>query len=291
MTASPTARTMWSLFEPVHVLTYFSPEAQRENDALGLRGFWMGYFATRSAPLGKVAPRVVEAAFYGFQRWRVERALPDAWTFCSPQDALRARLAGAAHSLESILGPVADQGDSLSRMVELAEIAAAAADVGGRPLAAANQALDRPTGPYERLWQACTTLREHRGDGHLSALVSSGVSGIQSHFLKVAAGQTDTTYLQRARDITDQDWAAARIGLQERGWAGPGESESLTREGERARIEIEAMTDAAASSPWDLLGPAATAELADLLRPVAVAVHRSGVLPMPNPIGMPPPDR
>jgi hypothetical protein len=47
------ARRMWSLFEPVHAVTYFSPEASAAYAEAGLRGFSRGYFAGRAAPLGE----------------------------------------------------------------------------------------------------------------------------------------------------------------------------------------------------------------------------------------------
>ena len=53
------ARRMWTLFEPVHAVIYFSAEGRTAFEQAGLRGFWRGYFADRSAPLGEVraAPR------------------------------------------------------------------------------------------------------------------------------------------------------------------------------------------------------------------------------------------
>ena len=38
----------------------------------------------------------------------------------------------------------------------------------GRPLFAANRDVDAPPDPVAALWQAATTLREHRGDGHVA---------------------------------------------------------------------------------------------------------------------------
>ena len=52
--AAHTARAMWTLFEPVHAVTYFAPEARAAFEEAGLRGFWRGYFAGRAAPLGPV---------------------------------------------------------------------------------------------------------------------------------------------------------------------------------------------------------------------------------------------
>ncbi|OOK74251.1 salK domain protein [Mycobacterium kansasii] len=60
-------------------MTYFAPEARAALTNLGYRGFWMGYFAARSAPLGQVPPEVVSAVFYNFALARVAKALPAAW--------------------------------------------------------------------------------------------------------------------------------------------------------------------------------------------------------------------
>jgi hypothetical protein len=34
-----------------------------------------------------------------------------------------------------------------------------------------------------RLWHAATLLREHRGDGHIAALVIGGIGGTEAHVL------------------------------------------------------------------------------------------------------------
>ena len=65
------ARRFFDRFEPVHAVTYFSPECRAAFDGLGFRGFWMGYFAGRSAPLGIVPTEVVTALFYNFAPSRV----------------------------------------------------------------------------------------------------------------------------------------------------------------------------------------------------------------------------
>ena len=53
------ARRLWRLLEPYHAATYFAPEARQAFKDAGLRGFWMGYFAGRAAPMGAVGPGVV----------------------------------------------------------------------------------------------------------------------------------------------------------------------------------------------------------------------------------------
>jgi hypothetical protein len=92
---STLARRMWSLFEPVHAVVYFSPESRSGFEAAGLRGFWRGYFAGRAAPLGAVGAAPVVAAFASFAPGMVARALPDVWQRASPQRALQAREEGS----------------------------------------------------------------------------------------------------------------------------------------------------------------------------------------------------
>ena len=50
-------RDFWRLLEPIHAVVYFSPEPLAALREAGYRGFWMGYFANRAAPLGPVGPR------------------------------------------------------------------------------------------------------------------------------------------------------------------------------------------------------------------------------------------
>jgi hypothetical protein len=85
------ARRFFDRLEPVHAVTYFAPEARAALDGLGFRGYWMGYFAARSAPLGVVPVELVTAAFYNFAPERVAKAIPAAWDFATPADALRVR--------------------------------------------------------------------------------------------------------------------------------------------------------------------------------------------------------
>ncbi len=102
------ARRAWTLFEPIHAIVYFAPEAREQYAAAGLRGGWMGYFASRSAPMGAVSAEVVTAVFHNFQPAMVRRAIPDAWQFSSPQRALAARLAAADAALRRLWGELAE---------------------------------------------------------------------------------------------------------------------------------------------------------------------------------------
>lgn len=279
------SRSLWQRYETLHELTYFAPEARAASDALGLRGGWMGYFALRSAPLGDVPPSVVRATFFGFAAARVERALPDAWQFTTTERALQARLAGIDAALRRVLGDDLLAGENVRRAAQIAWAAAQSADVSGRPLAAANQVLPRPEAPHLALWQAATTLREHRGDGHNAVLVARGVSPIEAQLIKVAADESDGENLRSGRGHTVEAWDTATARLAHLGVLDA--AGRLTASGRALREDLERDTDRASWQPWQVVGRSDALELVQLLDPLARAVITSGVLPYPNPTGLP----
>ena len=291
MDAPRTARAMWKLFEPLHALTYFAPECIEEFGTAGLKGFWMGYFAGRAAPMGAVAPAVVHATFFSFNPDRVRRALPDAWSFAPPHRVLDARLAGVERVLDRVLGSGTDGNGTgigageIARAAALAKSAVEGLTVVGRPLAAANLALAWPDDPRLALWQAATVLREHRGDGHIVALVAAGLDGRQALVTMAATGAVPRELLQAARGWDDDAWDASAATLIERGWID--EDGTQTTSGAAARQEMENMTDLLAAEPWQRLGENDTEALRAVLAPLARAIAASGSVPVPNPIGLP----
>lgn len=281
-----TARSMWTLFEPIHAVSYFTQEARSAFEAAGLRGFWRGYFAGRAAPLGTVGAPVVTASFYNFAPAMVSRAIPGVWDLVSPDEALRVRQAGAASALGRLLdgleSEVAAAADLLWRAIgQIGE-----AGYAGRMLAAANAALPVPGDELARLWQAATLLREHRGDGHFAALLAADIDGCEAVALRTALDWRRED-MQRVRGWTDEQWDDADSRLAGRGWLGP--DGKLTDAGRDAHAAAEEATDRAAARPWAGIGPAATAELAEVLTPLAQAC--AAVIPYPSPIGVPSPGR
>jgi hypothetical protein len=272
---------MWTLYEPLHIVTYFTPEAREAFEAAGLRGFWRGYFAGRAAPLGPVDAAPVIASFFSFAPGMVVRAIPDVWRRATPEQALQARMAGAVAALHSRLD-VAD--DVVAEIADLLDVAIEGLDCAGRVLAAANVALPRPETDWERVWHATTVLREHRGDGHVAALVAAGVSGCEALVWR-ASYDLRRDHLQPARGWTDEEWEAARQGLIARGWITA--DGAATPAGEAHHRAVEDATDRAAAPPWDHLGLARTARLDELLAPLAqICAEPLATL---NPIGMPTP--
>jgi hypothetical protein len=278
------ARRFFDRFEPVHAVTYFAPEARQALDALGLRGFWMSYFAARSAPLGSgdagPSPELVTATFYNFAGQRVKRALPAAWEHASPRDALRARADGAVAALRRY--GFGDD-DNVAIAAALATKAARSAPLDGRPLFAANAALPWPEEPLAQLWHATTLLREHRGDGHVAVLTAAGISGRESNVLHCATGAVTEEFMRRARDYDDDEWAACCAALAERGLMRNG---AITDTGRRFKDEVEKATDTAASSALRGLDDAEVGALFEALTPLTRVVVAAGDIPESTPMGM-----
>ena len=92
-------------------MIYVAPEAREAYAAAGLKGFWIGYFASRAAPLGAASAQLVAATFINSQERMLARVIPDAWRFSTPERVLEARLDAAERALRRLLGdPVATSG-------------------------------------------------------------------------------------------------------------------------------------------------------------------------------------
>lgn len=278
------ARTLWKLVEPVHAVTYFSPEPLAALKAAGYRGFWMGYFAGRAAPLGTASAELVHATFHNFAFAHVARAVPDAWSFAPPEAALRARQEGCAATLARHLGDAGDAADGVGPVADLALRAGTAAPTEGRALYAANRALPVPDEPLARLWHAATLLREHRGDGHVAALTAAGIGGRESHVLHALATRTPTSVYETARGFDDVEWTAVLDALRERGLVDGGGG--LTDEGRAVKVRVEQQTDDLAATALDPLSDDEVDEMLALLRPVAAAVVAAGEIPAKSPMGL-----
>jgi hypothetical protein len=240
----------------------------------------MGYFAARSAPFGVVPPEMVTAAFYNFTPERVAKSLRAAWEVSSPAEALRVREDSAVAALRRY--GVTD--DEAATAAELAEKAARHAPLDGRPLFAANAALEWPDDPVGRLWHAVTLLREHRGDGHIAVLVTLGVSGRESNVLHAVAGRVPTEMIMRSRDYDEEQWAQHRGQLAGRGLLnGDG---ALTDAGRDLKQRIEDSTDQLALSALEALTDDEVERLFQALTPITRKVVAAGDVPAATPMGL-----
>jgi len=265
-------------------MIYFAPEARAAYSEAGLKGYWMGYFASRAAAMGPVGPEVVAATFYNFHPRMVARAIPDAWRFSPPEQILAARYDSADAALRRLLGKAAE-GPAIQEAAQLAYTAASACDVAGRPLFAAHSAHPWPEVAHLRLWHAATLLREYRGDGHVAALLAGGIDGCEAHVTLVGTGAVPREAIQPHRGWSDEEWEAAETRLRACGLLD--DANMLTQAGRDARAWVEARTNFLAARPWETLGADGCARLRELAFTLSDAVVRAGGVPIPNPMGLP----
>jgi len=278
------ARAIWQYGEPIHAVIYYAPERRAATDALGLKGGWMSYFGCRAAPLGAVNAAVVTALFYNFHPQMVARAIPDAWTYATPNALLEARLVSMDAALRRVFGEDVITSPSMSRAAELAT-AAASCDMPGRPVGAANQGVLEPDEPHLRLWQALTTIREHRGDGHVARLVDAGVYPSEALVLQALTGRSPEVGLRSNRGWSDEEWTAAADSLRARGLVD--DQTRITPAGAELREDIEEGTDRLAGAIVAAVGDEGADELVTLLKPLAEVVMAAGVVPAHNNMGVP----
>ncbi|MYV98285.1 hypothetical protein GT354_42545, partial [Streptomyces sp. SID3343] len=94
-----TGKRCHDVLNPLHSLVYFAPEAEAELVAAGLAEGRMGYFASRSAPMGAVGAATVRATFYNFAPALIGRHIPAAWDLATPATVTAARLRGVDRAL------------------------------------------------------------------------------------------------------------------------------------------------------------------------------------------------
>jgi hypothetical protein len=248
-------------------MIYFAPEAMAAYAELGLSS-QQGYFASRSAALGAVPAEVVVATFYNFNPRFVHASLDGVWSTTDPATVLAARVRAADRALRRALGDLVDSAE-LARAAELLRSAAETiiGDVGGRPLFAAHAALPWPTEPHLVLWHAQTLLREYRGDAHVAALLTAGLSGLDSLVTHAAAGPGRAETLRKTRAWSEAEWQQGIESLRERGWLTADAELTFTEEGAARRAEIESATDRSSIKPYAQIGDEACAEIRTLTAP------------------------
>lgn len=277
-------RRLWHLLEPLHAVLYYAPEVFEESAALGYGTGerWPTYFPLRAAPLGAVGSERVASAFYSFSPRMVAAHMDSAWVAARPADVLKARERGIDQAYRAIFGDRAASPELVEAAGLLCRVAEAA-NTAGRPMAAANAELAWPKAPHLQLWHAATILREHRGDGHLAALLVAGLDPVEALVSFAAIGAASVERFE-SRGWSPGEWSAARERLVARGLVT--DSGTATPAGRELRAEVERHTDELAAAPWRALTPADRSRLAELLGEFWVAVLGSGLLPSESTLGI-----
>src|SRR4051794_20957293 len=264
---SPLARRMFDLVEPIGAIPYSADEPNEAMFALGFTNYWDTYFAGRAAPLGTSVPAgVVHALFYNFGPGEVARHIPKVWSVTTPEAAIAARQAGCVNALRRILGGLLDTPD-FTRAVELLTRSATSAPLEGRPMYAALRALPLPEEPVARLFHAASLLREHRGDGHIAALMAEGIGGLEAHVLLALDMGMPAPTFGRIHHLPDTLLTDLIETMKDRGLVK--DEATFTPAGRQVKDRVEELTDELAVAPYEVLDTAELDELIAALEPLA----------------------
>jgi hypothetical protein len=260
------ARRMFELVEPIGVIPYATEEPNEAMFALGFSNYWDTYFAGRAAPLGRVPAEVVDALFYNFAPGEVARHIPKVWDTTTPEAAIAARQMGCAEALRRILRDHVDA-PAFARATELLLGAAISAPIEGRPMYAALRAIPIPDDVVVRFFHAASLLREHRGDGHIAALMTEDVGGLEAHVLYALAVNMPAEKFGRIHHLPPGQIAAVIDGLRDRNLIG--DDGWLSEPGRAVKQRVEELTDDLAAKPYESLEPDELDELVITLEPLA----------------------
>jgi hypothetical protein len=132
-----------------------------------------------------------------------------------------------------------------------------------------------PSDPVARLWHSVTMLREHRGDGHIAALVGAGIGGTEAHVLSALdMGIHPAESFGRIHHLPRKRLAAVMDGLRERGLVDA--DGRFTEAGQATKRRIEDLTDELAAPPYDALTAAELDELIAALEPLTATLVAAG---------------
>jgi hypothetical protein len=141
-------------------------------------------------------------------------------------------------------------------------------------LYAALRALPVPEQPLARLWHAATLLREHRGDGHIAALVVEGIGGTESHVLHALSEGIPANKFGRIHHLPTYHLAKVVDGMRARGLIDA--SGWLSDSGREKKERIESLTDDLAAAAYSSLKPHELDQLIADLEPIRAVLDAAG---------------
>ena len=202
------ARRLWTLYEPYHAVTYFSERGDRRLDR-GRRARVLAGLLRRPGRAPRPVPRRRSCRPPSTASPGDPSPGPSRRCGSGSPPPTRSRSGSRARSPPS----TPPSGRCRPRRRPSPRSSAPwprARRRTGRALFAANAALPWPGGRRPALWHAATLLREHRGDGHVAALVAADLDGCQANVLAVAAGPNTAERMQQVRGWTDDELGRRR---------------------------------------------------------------------------------
>ena len=132
---------------------------------------------------------------------------------------------------------------------------------------AALRTLPIPEDPVTQLFHAASLLREHRGDGHIAALMTEGIGGLEAHVLLALDMGMPAEKFGRIHHLPAPQLAALVDRMKARGLVA--DDGGFTPAGRQCKERIEALTDDLAAAPYECLDHAEVEELIAALEPIA----------------------
>ena len=154
---------------------------------------------------------------------------------------------------------------------------AASENCEGRPLFAGLASLPFPPEDHLMVWHAARLLREHRGDGHVAALVVEGLGRVDALVVHAAMAPGFGEGLRRSRRWTVEQWNASMASLRLRGWITSDEVPTFTPDGRSRREWIEDRTDQLAALAFEPIGNAGVERLIELGAKFTAALESGGM--------------
>jgi hypothetical protein len=188
------------------------------------------------------------------------------WRTTTPEAAIAARQIGCVNALRRILCDRVNS-PAFARATELLMKAATSAPCEGRPMYAALRAIAIPDDVVARLFHAASLLREHRGDGHIAALMIEGVGRLEAHVLLALDMNMPAEKFGRIHHLPAAQLGAVIDGMRDRGLVG-GDG-WLSEKGRAVKQRVESLTDDLAARPYESLEPGELDELMEALQPLA----------------------
>ena len=125
-------------------------------------------------------------------------------------------------------------------------------------------------GRAARLWHGANLLREHRGDGHVAALLTEGVGGTEAHVLHALFEGTPAEKFGRISHLPHSQLAAVIDGMRSRSLIGA--DGWLTIAGRQTKERVESLTDQLAAPAYAVLEPDELDQLVEDLEPLAAVL-------------------
>lgn len=239
------ARRLRDACEPIAIHPAWN---RRTNEALAARGlnFLTAYVYGRAACMGDVSPTLVVSAFAAFEPSFVIATYEEARSLIKRDELLAIRDTSTIESLQSILGNA-----DVTGTVRILRRGLSAVDGIGRALFSGLLSRPWPDSPIGQLWRACDMVREHRGDSHIAAYITSGLGPVEMNILtELYVGMPLRSF------VATRGWSQEIIDstitqLQKKGLIN---EETLTSQGLQLREEIEKQTDLMEQPLVDAIG-------------------------------------